>query len=88
MQISAAESIVMQALWRSSPLAAEEVTAAVAAGQEADLGSLSAGKLADFVVLPYELKEADPLAVPDCKPVATYSGAQCVYAGPDWGVAG
>ncbi|GGA67394.1 BlaI family transcriptional regulator [Arenimonas soli] len=33
MQISDAESVVMQALWRSSPLAAEDVFAAVAAGQ-------------------------------------------------------
>ena len=33
MQVSEAESVVMQALWRSSPLAAEDVFAAVAAGQ-------------------------------------------------------
>jgi predicted transcriptional regulator len=33
MQISDAESVVMQALWQSSPLAAEDVFAAVAAGQ-------------------------------------------------------
>lgn len=33
MQISDAESVVMQALWRQSPLSAEEVFAAVAAGQ-------------------------------------------------------
>ena len=34
MQISEAESVVMQALWTSSPLAAEDVFAAVAAGQQ------------------------------------------------------
>lgn len=34
MQISDAESVVMQALWRSSPLAAEEVFAAVAGEQD------------------------------------------------------
>lgn len=33
MQISDAESVVMQALWRESPLAAEDVVAAVAADQ-------------------------------------------------------
>lgn len=33
MQISDAESVVMQALWDASPLAAEDVFAAVAAGQ-------------------------------------------------------
>lgn len=33
MQVSEAESVVMQALWRQSPLAAEDVVAAVAAGQ-------------------------------------------------------
>ena len=33
MQISDAESVVMQALWKTSPLTAEEVFAAVAAGQ-------------------------------------------------------
>lgn len=33
MQISDAESVVMQALWAASPLAAEDVFAAVAAGQ-------------------------------------------------------
>lgn len=34
MQISDAESVVMQALWASSPLTAEEVFANVAAGQD------------------------------------------------------
>ncbi len=34
MQISDAESVVMQALWRSSPLAAEEVFAAVTGEQD------------------------------------------------------
>ena len=34
MQISDAESVVMQALWASSPLTAEEVFASVAAGQD------------------------------------------------------
>ncbi|ODS64555.1 MAG: BlaI/MecI/CopY family transcriptional regulator [Arenimonas sp. SCN 70-307] len=33
MQVSEAEAVVMQALWRESPLAAEDVVAAVAAGQ-------------------------------------------------------
>ncbi|MAL03349.1 MAG: BlaI/MecI/CopY family transcriptional regulator [Arenimonas sp.] len=33
MQISDAESVVMQALWASSPMAAEDVFAAVAPGQ-------------------------------------------------------
>lgn len=33
MQVSEAESVVMQALWRESPLTAEDVVAAVAAGQ-------------------------------------------------------
>ena len=33
MKISAAESLVMEALWRREPLAAEEITAEIAAGQ-------------------------------------------------------
>jgi len=33
MKISAAEAVVMEALWRREPLAAEDVTAAVAEGQ-------------------------------------------------------
>jgi predicted transcriptional regulator len=33
MKISAAEGVVMEALWRREPMAAEDVTAAVAAGQ-------------------------------------------------------
>jgi predicted transcriptional regulator len=33
MKISTAESVVMEALWRRSPLAAEDVAAEVAAGQ-------------------------------------------------------
>ena len=33
MKISTAESVVMQALWRRSPLAAEDVAAEVASGQ-------------------------------------------------------
>jgi predicted transcriptional regulator len=34
MKISSAESVVMEALWRRSPLAAEEISAEVAAGQD------------------------------------------------------
>ena len=33
MKVSAAESVIMEALWRSSPLAAEDVAAEVASGQ-------------------------------------------------------
>ena len=33
MKISAAESVVMEALWRESPLAAEDIAGQVAAGQ-------------------------------------------------------
>lgn len=34
MSISAAESVIMEALWKQSPLAAEDIAAAVAAEQE------------------------------------------------------
>ncbi|MBX7244017.1 MAG: amidohydrolase [Candidatus Sumerlaeaceae bacterium] len=60
-------------------LAAYTTGPALASGQPTRVGDLSAGKLADFVVL-----NEDPLSVPpgdlkDMKPSATYLGGQMVY---------
>jgi hypothetical protein len=60
-------------------IAAYTVNPAIAAGNQRDLGDLSPGKLADFVVLP-----EDPLAIPAANlpnlvPTATFVGGECVH---------
>lgn len=64
------------------------VNCAAASGQAELLGTLSAGKLADFIVLPEDPFSLSPESLREMKPVATYSGANCVHAQPDWAAEG
>ncbi|WP_026821002.1 amidohydrolase [Arthrobacter castelli] len=52
---------------------------AYAAGEEHNKGTLSAGKLADFVVLSDDLLEVDPATIRDVTVGATVIGGQSVY---------
>lgn len=57
---------------------------AIASGQQDKLGSLEAGKYADFVVLPANPFEISPEEIRDLKPLATYSENVCVYSTGEW----
>ena len=48
-------------------------------GREHELGTLAAGKLADFVVLDTNLVTADPERIQDVATVATYVGGVPVW---------
>lgn len=52
---------------------------AYALGLEDRVGSLTPGKLADFVVLDRDLLETDPLDLPDVEVLATFLGGEAVY---------
>jgi predicted amidohydrolase YtcJ len=53
--------------------------AAYAGFQEDQLGSLEAGKLADFVVLDQNLLEIDPAAIREVKILQTVIGGKTIY---------
>jgi len=53
---------------------------AQASGQQDRLGSLEAGKLADFIVLAQDPFSLTPEELRDAKPLATFTGGQCVFA--------
>lgn len=55
------------------------VNCAEASGQLDRLGSLESGKYADFVVLPEDPFKVSAEDMRDMKPVATYSGGDCVF---------
>jgi hypothetical protein len=48
-------------------------------GRQADLGSISVGKLADLVVLDRDIFAVDPMAIQEVRPVLTVFGGQVVY---------
>lgn len=52
---------------------------AYAAFDENDKGSITPGKLADFVILSEDVFAVEPQRIKDVKVVATYIGGQCVY---------
>ena len=52
---------------------------AIAAGNEANIGTLEPGKFADFVVLDQNLLAIDPEEIQQTKVLATYLGGECVY---------
>lgn len=62
-------------------LRAYTIDAAYAGFQEASLGSLEVGKLADLVVLSGDLFELPPEKLPGAKVVATIVGGEVVYDG-------
>ncbi len=64
---------VSQAVWAYS------MGAAVASGQQADLGSISPGKLADLVVLDRDIFTIDPMEIYGTKPVMTIFDGKIVY---------
>ena len=55
------------------------IGAAVASGRQARIGSLSPGKLADFVVLDQDIFEIDPLSIGKTQAVMTVFGGEIVY---------
>lgn len=52
---------------------------ACAAGRERELGSLEAGKLADFVVLDHDLTACEADDIQATRVLATYVGGRCVF---------
>lgn len=65
---------------REAALRAYTAAPAAASGQSHELGKLSPGKLADFVVLPRDPLKCSEEELRDMKPVATYSGGECVFS--------
>ncbi|CAG0973403.1 N-substituted formamide deformylase [Anaerolineales bacterium] len=64
---------VDQAVWAYS------MGAAVASGRQADLGSISPGKLADLVVLDRDIFSIDPMEIYNTKPTMTIFDGKIVY---------
>lgn len=60
-------------------LRAYTLGSAHAAGREDELGSLEAGKLADFVVLDQDLLSCAPECIQQTRVLATYVGGRCVF---------
>jgi predicted amidohydrolase YtcJ len=58
--------------------------AAYASGEEAIKGTLSAGKLADLVVLSQDIFAIDPMSILDTEVVATMFDGEFVYASEDF----
>ncbi|WP_124061448.1 amidohydrolase [Gordonibacter sp. Marseille-P4307] len=61
-------------------LRAYTLGSARAAGREHDLGTIEAGKLADFVVIDRDLSSCDPELILDARIEATYVEGACVYS--------
>jgi predicted amidohydrolase YtcJ len=64
---------VDQAVWAYS------MGSAVSCGCQADLGSISPGKLADLVVLDRDIFAIDPMDIFNTKPLMTVFDGQIVY---------
>lgn len=65
-------------------LEAYTINCATASGEQDVLGSLEAGKLADFVILPDDPFKLEPEQLRDMKPLATIIEGDCVYAHAEW----
>ena len=68
-----------QRMTRDEALKSMTLWPAYAAFQEADLGSLSPGKLADFVVLDRDIMTVGEASILDTQVIATYLGGRAVY---------
>ncbi|HEY0778591.1 MAG TPA: amidohydrolase [Gemmatirosa sp.] len=68
-----------QRMTRDEALRAMTLWPAMAAFQEHDLGSLTAGKYADFVVLDRDVMRAAPDEILGARVLATYVGGRAVY---------
>ena len=71
-----------QRMTREEALKSMTIWPAYAAFQERDLGSLTAGKYADFVVLDRDIMTVDERDVPGAVVLATYIGGKAVYQRP------
>jgi predicted amidohydrolase YtcJ len=71
-----------QRMTREEALKSMTIWPAYAAFQERDLGSLTAGKYADFVVLDRDIMTVDERDVPGAVVLATYIGGKAVYTRP------
>jgi len=71
-------------LSRESALHAHTQGAAVAAGQDDRVGSITPGKRADWVVLSRDLMTTPPDKMPDTTVLATYLDGRRVYTSTDW----
>ncbi|PEN11295.1 amidohydrolase [Longibacter salinarum] len=69
---------------REAALHAFTLGAAYAAFQEQEIGSLEAGKKADFVVLSQDIMAVPDDSILDTRVVATYIDGEAVYATDDW----
>src|SRR5215510_10991160 len=70
-----------QKLTMSEAIEAYTMGSAYAEFQEKEKGSISAGKLADFVILSDDLFKIPPTAIKDVKVEATFVGGKVVYGG-------
>jgi hypothetical protein len=70
---------------RATALRGFTLGAARAAHQEDELGSLEAGKRADFVVLSRDIMQVPAPQILETDVVATYLGGRPIYARDDWG---
>lgn len=60
-------------------LEAYTINCAIASGVDDKFGSLQAGKIADLVIIPADLRTLSAEEIRDIKPLATYIGGECVY---------
>ncbi len=74
-----------QRMTRDEALRAMTLWPAVAAFQERELGSLTAGKYADFVVFDRDVMRAAPEEILWARVLATYVGGRAVYEAPPAG---
>ncbi len=72
-----------QRLTRAEALRAFTLDAAYAAFQEHELGSLTPGKYADFVVLSHDIMTVPPEQILQTRVLATFFGGRCVYHDPE-----
>ncbi len=72
-----------QRLTIDEALKAFTIDAAYAARLEDDRGTLSRGKLADFIVLSHDIMTIEPSLIPDVDVLMTVLGGEIVYRGED-----
>jgi predicted amidohydrolase YtcJ len=68
----------------ATALRAYTLDAAWIAGEERKRGSLTPGKLADFVLLTDDVTAVEPDRIGDVGVVATFVGGQCIHGSENW----
>ena len=76
--------VPQQRLSLAQAIAGYTLGAAYAIHREHDEGSLTSGKLADFIVLSQDLFKLDPHQAGDTKILLTVVGGKSVYESPEW----